>query len=57
MIEWGDNKILGKEVNVSSTNIQTRKLLQHLKSITVALPEKASPISLEEYIKEVSSLR
>ena len=49
--------LLGKEVDVSFTNTPTRKLLKHLKSVTGALPKKASPISLEDYIKEVQCLR
>ena len=38
MTEWGDNVLLGKEVDVSSTNMHIGKFLKHLKSITGAIP-------------------
>ena len=48
---------LGKEVDVSFTNTHTRKLLKHRRSVTGDLPEKASPTSLEDYIKKFLRLR
>ena len=57
MTEWGYNLLLGKDVDFSSTNTHTIKFLQHLKYVTGFLMEKSRPISLEDYTKEVCSLR
>ena len=57
MKEWGENILLGNYVEVSARNIQTRKFLKHLKSVTGKLPDKSPPIRLEYYIKEFNSLR
>ena len=57
MTEWVDNIFLGNYVEVSARNIRTRKFLKHLKSVTGKLPDKASPFSLEDYIKIFNSLR
>ena len=57
MTEWEDNIFLGNYVEVSDRNIYTSKFLKHLKSVTGKLPDKASPFSLEDYIKIFNSLR
>ena len=55
--EFLEKVILVKEVDTALVDTQTRSLLSHLKSVTGNLPEKATPITLEEYIKEIKSLR
>ena len=57
MTEWGENIFLGNYVEVSARNIHTRKFLKHLKSVTGKIPDKASPVRLEDYINEFNSLR
>ena len=57
MTEWGDNIFLGNYIEVSARNIHTRKFLKYLKYVTGKLPDKASPVSLEDYIKIFNSLR
>ena len=52
MTKWGDNILLGDYIEVSARNIHTRKFLKHLNLVTGRRLEKASPISLEDYIKE-----
>ena len=49
--------LLGEEVDDTSGNAHTGKFLKYLKAVTGALPEKAYPISLEDYTKEVQSIR
>ena len=53
----GGNILLDNYVEVSARNIHTRKFLKHLKSVTGKLPDKASPINLEDYIKLFNILR
>ena len=45
-----------QDVEVSARILHTRKFLKHLKSVTGKLPDKASPISLEDYIKRFNVL-
>ena len=57
MSEWGDNVLLGKKIDADAGDTHTSICLSHLKEVTLNLPGKATPITLEEYIKEIKSLR
>ena len=55
--EFGYQFLLGIEPEGEIGYVNTKVLLRHLKSITGDLPDKAHPISMENYTKEVKRLR
>ena len=57
MTDWGDKIILGKEIVKVSGDKHTRTFLKNLKYVNGLIPDKATPISLEDYTNEVKHLR
>ena len=43
--EWGDNMLLGEEVDNTSGNLHTRKFLKHLNSVAGDILENTLPLA------------
>ena len=56
MSDYGDQIILGTAHKIPELEADTNNFLQKLVSITGSLPDKAEPLSLEQYITEVNRL-
>ena len=57
MIAWWDDILWGVYIGEATGDVNTINLLKHLKPVTGALPDSATPITLEDYITEVNHLR
>ena len=57
MTYYGDQIILGTVQQITKLEPDTNNFLQKLVSITGSLPNKAEPISIEQYITKVNRLR
>ena len=55
--DYGDQIILGTAQKIPELEADTNNFLQKIVSITGSLPNKAYPLSLEQYITEVNRLR
>ena len=56
-MDYGDQIILYMAQKIPELEIDTNNFLQKLVSITGSLPNKAEPISIEQYITKVNRLR
>ena len=57
MMEYGGRILLGTAHKIPEIEADTEKFLQKLAFITGVLPDKAKPISVEQYITEVNRLQ
>ena len=56
MAAWGDDILKGANIGAEMGDSHTRTFLNNLKSVTVAILDPATPITLEDYVTKVNHL-